>query len=129
MPPESADPAVSAVSAVSAVPSAFVSSVAAMGAFALVPLLHWYVYLASAADRALLLPPVLGTLGSYGLGLGFWKLCPLERAWPASGLGRYVDYCGSHAVWHLAVAGAVALMDRACWLVASRPWDGSDCRA
>mmetsp|Transcript_74305 Transcript_74305/g.179504 ORF Transcript_74305/g.179504 Transcript_74305/m.179504 type:complete len:225 (+) Transcript_74305:814-1488(+) len=58
----------------SPVPPAFVASVAATGAFAFLPLLHWSTSLATPADRALLLPSLLGVLACYAVGQG----CLLE---------------------------------------------------
>ena len=107
----------------SLVPPAFVTSIAVTCAFCLVPMLHWCSF-AEPADRALLLPSMLGVPASYAIGFAFWKLCPLERAWAA---GAFC-YFGSHCVWHLAVVAAVALTDWAFQQVSSRPWDGSDCR-
>ena len=100
----------------------FVGLACAACLLGLVALFHWTTF-ASTADRVQLVPPVLTMFAAYFVGFAFWKISPLERAWP----GGPFDFCGSHTVWHILVIVAVYHWDHACSELLNRSWDAHDC--
>ena len=88
----------------------FTAVVSCTAAFCLLPVVHWWGFVSTSLERADILPETLMMFGCYLVGFCFYKFCPLERMWP----GGPFDFVGSHFVWHVACAAAVAYWDRAC---------------
>jgi len=81
-----------------------------------VALLHWCT-LSPVREQRVFLPMTLSMFAYYMLGFMFWKVSPLERAWP----GRF-DYLGSHFLWHCLIIVAVMQWDHACQELMKRSW-------